>query len=146
MQCQFQGHDAMSRSDVIFRPKSRIMHPFQSMATGYLAENTISVKNRTSIVALMSSYLRDLTSPGQCSMPKIVKITPPNFCKTGRAEHRGDFGYGSEVTAEHRGFGGHFRRYIMGIAAPSPTLHWRGLTSANQPPVIILSLWLKMLQ
>ena len=73
MQCQ--------RSDMVISwPKSCVTSPFLSMAASYVAENIISLKNRSETVPLMTSYLCGLTWPGQKKLSqKLRKRCPMSY-------------------------------------------------------------------
>ena len=66
------------------------------MATGFLAEITISVKNRPRVVSLMTSQMTDLSGVPITFWPKVVQRMPYILFKT------------SELSAQR--FGGHFRK------------------------------------
>ena len=59
-----------SRSDL---NHAHLLSPFESMTTSYVAENAISVKNRSDVVRRMTSKLCDLTwlDPVKIVSPKV---------------------------------------------------------------------------
>ena len=74
MQCQ--------KSDVVICcPKSCVISPFLSTAASYVAENTISLKNRSEAAPLVTSLLCDLSWPGQILLPKVAQRMPHQLCK-----------------------------------------------------------------
>ena len=101
MQCQ--------RSHVVTRwPKSCIISPFLLMTTICVAENTISSKNRSESVPVMTSYDHiSLTWPDQLIFPKVAQRMTHKLCKiSARSAHW---------------FGNHFRKKIMGRGWHQPT-------------------------